>query len=213
MDTQILKLDAPYEYIYCNGSVGQHVATLIVMDTQTGDDGDLQLTTHSYPIVKYWNSPRGVVWDKAELADCYVLCDDTDKRVDICDFNLMVYALYEEKIPRDGDQLLYSEIEEDQSAIAYELKNKLVNFGIGFKMDDGSKELSVYVDTMKDEDDYFILNLEPETLPMDNINAHSKQEALSRLKDERDYWEDFYGNVVKIKFRAQGCFPEEVEAL
>ena len=153
-----------------------------------------------------------MVWDKAELADCYVLCDDTDKRVDICDFNLMVYALFVEKIPRDGDQLLYSEIEEDQSATAYELKNKLVNFGIGFKMDDGSKELSVYVDTMKDEGDYSVFSLEPETVPIDVI-AHSKQEVLASLKDERDYWEDFYGHVVKIKFKAQGCFPEEVEAL
>ena len=34
METQILKLDQPYEYIYCNGSIGLHIATMIVYETR-----------------------------------------------------------------------------------------------------------------------------------------------------------------------------------
>ncbi len=73
MDTQILPLQAPYEYICCNGEVGKHIATMIVSESSKDAEGRLQLTTHSYPIVKYWNAPQGVVWDKAELTDCVVL--------------------------------------------------------------------------------------------------------------------------------------------
>ncbi len=43
MDTQILKLNEPYEYIYCNGSIGLHIATMIVYEAKTNDDGDYEL--------------------------------------------------------------------------------------------------------------------------------------------------------------------------
>ena len=33
METQILNLKEPYEYIHCNGEVGKHIATLIVYET------------------------------------------------------------------------------------------------------------------------------------------------------------------------------------
>ena len=50
METQILKLDQPYEYIYCNGSIGLHIATMIVYETKTNEDGDYELETHSHPV-------------------------------------------------------------------------------------------------------------------------------------------------------------------
>lgn len=43
MDTEILKLDPPYNYIYCNGSIGLHIATLIVYEAKTNEDGEYQL--------------------------------------------------------------------------------------------------------------------------------------------------------------------------
>ena len=34
METQILKLEAPFDYIYCNGEVGKHIATYIVGESR-----------------------------------------------------------------------------------------------------------------------------------------------------------------------------------
>ena len=87
MDTQILNLNEPYEYIHCNGEVGKHIATMIVYENTKREDGSYELETHSHPIVKYWNSPGGVVWNKAELTDCDVVCSEKDKR--ICTFNFL----------------------------------------------------------------------------------------------------------------------------
>ena len=53
MDTQILKLEAPYEYIFCNGVVALHIATLIVYETSEDEEGEYQLEAHSHPIVHH----------------------------------------------------------------------------------------------------------------------------------------------------------------
>ena len=81
METQILKLNEPYEYIYCNGSIGLHIATMIVYETKTDEKGDYELETHSHPVVKYYNRPGGTVWNRAELTDCTVLCREDNKRI------------------------------------------------------------------------------------------------------------------------------------
>ena len=81
METEILKLDAPYEYIYCNGSIGLHIATMIVYEAGMNEDGEYELQTHSHPVVKYRNRPSGNVWNRAELTDCHVLCREDNKRI------------------------------------------------------------------------------------------------------------------------------------
>ena len=86
MNTEILKLEPPYEYIYCNGSIGLHIATMIVYEAKTDEDGKYQLVTHSHPIVKYHKCPGGTVWNRAELTDCKVLCREDDKRITMNQF-------------------------------------------------------------------------------------------------------------------------------
>ena len=90
METQILNLQAPFEYIHCNGEVGKHIATLIVYEAMKGEDGSYKLESHSHPIVKYWNAPGGVVWNQAELTDCDVVCDENSLGVDSHSFFRMV---------------------------------------------------------------------------------------------------------------------------
>lgn len=90
METQILNLKEPYEYIHCNGEVGKHIATMIVYETTKGENGSYKLESHSHPIVKYWNAPGGVVWNNAELTDCDVLCTEDKKEVDLFYFFRMV---------------------------------------------------------------------------------------------------------------------------
>ena len=81
METQILNLKEPYEYICCNGSIGLHIATMIVYEAKTYEDGEYELETHSHPVVKYYNRPGGTVWNRAELTDCTVLCREDNKRI------------------------------------------------------------------------------------------------------------------------------------
>ena len=81
METQILKLNEPYEYIYCNGSIGLHIATMIVYEAKVNNDGEYVFETHSHPVVKYENRPGGTVWNRAELTDCHVLCREDNKRI------------------------------------------------------------------------------------------------------------------------------------
>lgn len=87
METQILNLQAPYEYIYCNGSIGLHIATLIVYEASVNTDGEYVLETHSHPVVKYPNRPGGTVWNRAELTDCHVLCREDNKRITMAQFH------------------------------------------------------------------------------------------------------------------------------
>ena len=87
MDTQILKLESPREYIYCNGSIGLHIATMIVYEAKVNDEGDYELVTHSHPVVKYANRPGGTVWNRAELTDCHVLCREDNKRISMVKFH------------------------------------------------------------------------------------------------------------------------------
>ena len=105
MDTQILKLEAPYEYIYCNGEVGKHIATYIVGESKIGEDGKYELETHSHPIVQYQGSPKGVVWNRAELTDCEVLCSEDDMRIDIRTFYLL--CIQQEGIKRKSRQFVH----------------------------------------------------------------------------------------------------------
>ncbi len=86
MDTQILKLNEPYEYIHCNGSIGLHIATMIVYEAKVNDNGDYELVTHSHPVVKYRNRPSGTVWNRAELTDCTVLCREDNKHITMSQF-------------------------------------------------------------------------------------------------------------------------------
>jgi len=40
MESQILKLERPYEYISCNASVGLHIATMITYEATTDEEGE-----------------------------------------------------------------------------------------------------------------------------------------------------------------------------
>ena len=86
MEAQILNLREPYEYICCNGHTGLHIATMIVYETTTNEDGEYELRTHSHPVVKYFNTPGGSVWNKAELRDCNVLCREDNPQISLRKF-------------------------------------------------------------------------------------------------------------------------------
>ena len=110
MDTQLVRLDAPYNII-CDtaGNFALHIATLIVVKEKSGDapEGSPSSNTLSvacYPVVSekgfLGNSFLGVgkgkadgqVWMHAELKDCYVVCPQNYKAVDVSQLkDLMEY--------------------------------------------------------------------------------------------------------------------------
>ena len=97
IQTQLLRLDPPYQIISAGGRVGIQVATLIVTEDKTTKDGSYAIDTHSHPVVSYglkqgldealkYSSnpddysivtsrfqPEGAVWNKVEVGDVRIL--------------------------------------------------------------------------------------------------------------------------------------------
>ena len=103
MESQILKLNEPYEYIYCNGLIGLHIATMIVYEAKVNDEGDYTLETHSHPVVKYYDRPGGTVWNRAELTDCHVLCREDDKRISMYQFYSFLSEMGHLRLSEDSE--------------------------------------------------------------------------------------------------------------
>ena len=108
MDTQILQLREPYEYIHCNGSTALHIATLIVYEAKHNKEGEYQLETHSHPIVKYYGRAGGVVWNKAELRNCDVVCNTDEMQLPLRKFSKLLRrhpSCYETEVEGTGFNL------------------------------------------------------------------------------------------------------------
>lgn len=203
MDTEILKLDTPYEYIFCNGELGKHVATYIVGETRKNEDGKYELETHSHPIVKYWHMPQGVVWNKAELTDCEVLCDDTDKRVDAFKFCLLCNKLADMKNLEDEAKGNYGSSHWPQDE-ALPLREKLRQWGIGFKSSGFPDNVEdILLEVSKSSQGYFVQPLYPDCLLYFNFTERTLEELAEKVKEEKEYQEDFFGHVLTIRFSAE----------
>ena len=88
IQTHLLPLQPPYNYIYYGGIVGKQIATLVATVDKTDQEGNYGLETHSHPVVVYnGQTAEGVVWDKCEVMDCRTVCSETDKRVTLRQFN------------------------------------------------------------------------------------------------------------------------------
>lgn len=205
MEAQIMKLEAPFDYIYCNGEVGKHIGTYIVGESCIGEDGKYTLETHSHPIVQYMNSPKGVVWNRAELTDCEVLCSEDDMRIDVQTFFLLCIQRANQKAKEAGEPE-YSFVAWDNSADEAEpLKEKLRQYGIGFKSKEKVVEVGVEVGGCSDG--YFAQFMELSIMYFHHIEP-TLEELGKRLTEEREYWEEFYDHVVKIKYTPDSSTAE-----
>ena len=199
METQILKLEAPFDYIYCNGEVGKHIATYIVGESRIGEDGKYTLETHSHPIVQYKDGAKGVVWNRAELTDCEVLCNEDDMRIDVQKFFLLCMQQAESK----GEMRGFSW--ENADGEAEMLKEKLQRYGIGFKSKTSIEEIGVEVGGCRDG--YFAQLMEINILFFHHIEP-TLEDLAKRLTEEREYWEELYDHVIKIKFTPESSTAE-----
>ena len=88
MHTELLRLEAPYNYIYYGGVVGKQVATLITVIDKSDANGNYEVDTHSHPVVVYSSSTgQGVVWNNVEALQCQTVCSETEKVVTLQRFN------------------------------------------------------------------------------------------------------------------------------
>jgi hypothetical protein len=78
MNSQILKLEAPYNIIYAGGRIGRHIATMTVWD----DDEMGIYNACQYPMLDEGGElAAGALAAEAELGDCRVICNERDPRV------------------------------------------------------------------------------------------------------------------------------------
>lgn len=88
IQTHLLILQPPYNYIYHGGIVGKQIATLVATVDKTDKDGNYGLESHSHPVVVYnGQTAEGVVWDQVEVMDCRTVCSETEKKVTLRQFN------------------------------------------------------------------------------------------------------------------------------
>lgn len=78
MNSEILKLEAPYNIIYAGGRIGRHIATLTVWD-----DGELGIFEASqYAMIDEGGElASGALVTEAPLGDCRVVCNERDPRI------------------------------------------------------------------------------------------------------------------------------------
>lgn len=81
MNTQLLKLERPYNIICSKGNFAVHIATLIVVDEEPQEDNPSKMmkVARSYPVVDYGDgSPEGDVWTFSEVRNCRVVTSGLD---------------------------------------------------------------------------------------------------------------------------------------
>lgn len=85
----MVRLDAPYNIICgTDGSFALHIATLIVTKERIEGIPDGvpmrdTLSVATYPVVSKKNSADGQVWMNSELKDCYVVCEQGRKTIQL----------------------------------------------------------------------------------------------------------------------------------
>ena len=78
METQLVRLDAPYNVIFdMKKRFGLHIATLIVVDEVTvgnGKKAETKLRSRSFPVVNRAFDLEGEAWMDSELKNCHRIC-------------------------------------------------------------------------------------------------------------------------------------------
>ena len=146
-----------------------------------------------------------MVWNRAELTDCEVLCSEDDMRIDVQKFFLLCIQRATQKANADGDDPWGYEAWENSAEEAEPLKEKLREYGIGFKSKEPVVEVGIEVGGCSDG--YFAQLMELTILNLHHIEP-TLEELGKRLTEEREYWENLYDHVIKIKYTPESSTAE-----
>ena len=96
MNSQILKLDAPYNIIYAGGRIGRHIATMTVWE-----DDELGIyNARQYAMIDEGGDlAAGALAAEAELGDCRVICNERDPRIGLRSLAEIVKYDFEQEEP------------------------------------------------------------------------------------------------------------------
>ena len=126
-------------------------------------------------------------------------------RIDVQTFFLLCIQRADQKAKEAGEGE-YSFAALDNSADEAEsLKEKLRQYGIGFKSKEKVVEVGVEVGGCRDG--YFAQFMELSIMFFHHIEP-TLEELGKRLTEEREYWEEFYDHVVKIKYTPDSSTAE-----
>lgn len=141
METQLVRLDAPYNVIfdYKRAKFGLHIATLIVVDEVTegkGKNAVTKLRSRSYPVVNTAFDLEGDAWTDSELQQCYRMCRQNETVslfefkhfMNYCDVNAVEHL---DRVPMSFNVAIMS----------YKIKFNLSDIKTGKKMSDFNVEL------------------------------------------------------------------------
>ena len=174
--TQLLKSEKPYQIISAAGMVGIQVATLIVTEEKTAEDGSYSIDTHSHPVVNYASKeglteelkyttgffddyklvqrmqPEGAVWNKVEIRDITVLglVGAQNFPVDISDFiGIVPSAISNHRIRLLWDNTTTTKIQN----LFYSLERVGINISKEIKNIDGQdfNKHYIYLDFIEEE--------------------------------------------------------------
>ncbi len=176
IQTQLLRLDPPYQIISAGGLIGIQVATLIVTEEKQDGSGEYTIVTHSHPVVNYGAKqevakrlgnddemmpddrhdfyecmqPEGAVWNKVEIKDVWVLGLAGYKN------RLIFMEEFITLVPWISDANSHHHIWNELSVTKmYDLLNRFRRVGldfyrirwIDFVLDEGEKQMFIELDT------------------------------------------------------------------
>lgn len=153
MDTQLVKLDAPYNVIFdSKRRFGLHIATLIVVDEVTTGQGRFartNLRSRSFPVVNTAFSLEGEVWIESELNSCHRICRQKET-ISLYDLRKFMKYSYSHGVRHLDDLPMSFNV----AMMSYDIKmnffdsstcKKVSDFEIELLFDEGKKRIGSYL--------------------------------------------------------------------
>lgn len=222
IQTQLLKLNPPYQIITCRGEVGMQIATLIVTEETRGEDGKYGITTHSHPVVTYVDKPltkktleelpykddcwedmalipcgEGVVWDKVEANDVSLVCmsDQKERKLTSYSFCRLATEMLE-NIALSGEW---------QGHRLLELRSNLVDFDVTV-LEENEKQQEIKLSLSKGKlvrfGDKEVIDNESEFFPMP-VPVMEPEKMLSWYRKLIRQYNIILGSSIRFSFRSR----------
>ena len=224
IQTQLLRLDPPYQIISAGGQVGIQLATLIVTEETNTKEGQYSIDTHSHPVVSYGLKeglveqykycdgnpdimgqlalrlqPEGAVWNKVEVNDIRVL------GLAGANNELISLECFVSLVPTDQDFYPWDRVWNEKSiAKFYSMFFGL--FRVGLKFEDECFPID------KDEQGRVVINLEAKI----NYESRPLVQVIIRDKDNYTPYDDGISFCVKLfseEGQIDGCIRNIVSAM
>ena len=189
IQTQLLRLDPPYQVIYAGGQLALHIATLIV--TKEKDGSDYAIETHSHPVVSYWGKiseigqddpamegefSGGVVRNQIELDKCQSVCRQDVGNISFDNFNFLVY-----------DAIINQKMNHAPNTIGYELWKLGIKYDLPQK-DKYCIELSSHPNLKEQFRTHIETSIDGDDLSFTVSREFTREQMVEALREQAQSW-------------------------